>query len=65
MCSIIRPTPGTELGIEVIGTEPLAVGYNGETIVRGSLPAVVRWAAGRGAFGITSNGPNPAAPRWL
>ncbi|MGX1777359.1 maleylpyruvate isomerase family mycothiol-dependent enzyme [Nocardia brasiliensis] len=33
--------------------------------VSGSLPALVRWATGRGAIGLHTSGPLPNAPRWL
>ena len=37
----------------------------GRSTVRGSLPAVVRWAAGRGAIGVTSDGDISTPPPWL
>lgn len=57
---------GGDLLVEVTGTEPVAVG-SAETTrsVRGPLAAVARWAVGRGAIGLTSDGPVPEAPRWL
>lgn len=57
---------GNDLIIEVTGTAPVTVG-DAETTrtLRGPLAAVVRWAAGRGAVGVASNGPVPAPPRWL
>jgi maleylpyruvate isomerase len=40
------------------------------TVIAGPLPAVVEWAAGRGASGVTATGSNltsdvPAAPAWI
>lgn len=41
------------------------------TIITGPLPAVVQWAAGRGAHGVSAtgsgaaNGAVPAAPKWI
>ena len=33
--------------------------------VLASLPAIVRWAVGRGAVGIATDGDTITAPRWL
>jgi len=35
------------------------------TTITGSLAAVAGWATGRGAIGITTTGPEAAAPGWL
>jgi maleylpyruvate isomerase len=48
-----------------MGAETVAVGDDGGLPVRGPLPAVVRWAAGRGAVNVSSDGDVPNAPRWL
>jgi len=57
---------GSDLTIEVNGTAPVTLGdAEAARTLRGPLAAVVRWAAGRGAVGVTSNGPVPAPPRWL
>ncbi len=60
-----RQRVGTDLVLEVTGAEPVAVGDGGGFSVRGSLPALVRWAAGRGAVDVSSDGELPPAPRWL
>ncbi|UVJ40044.1 maleylpyruvate isomerase family mycothiol-dependent enzyme [Arthrobacter sp. CJ23] len=62
----------TVTGAGVDGTE-LKFGDTGAgnpTIITGPLPAVVEWAAGRGARGVTTVGPGangavPAAPKWI
>jgi maleylpyruvate isomerase len=62
-----RKRLGGDLVIEVTGAAPVAVG-DGVTdarTVRGPLAAVVRWAAGRGAVGVSSNGSVPTPPPWL
>jgi maleylpyruvate isomerase len=56
---------GADLVLEVTGAEPVAVGDGGGSPVRGPLPALVRWAAGRGAVDVSSEGEVPLAPRWL
>jgi len=56
---------GADLVLEVTGAEPVAVGDGGGFPVRGPLPALVRWAAGRGAVDVSSDGEVPLAPRWL
>ncbi len=58
---------GDGLVIEVTGSAPMALGGAGDAKpVRGPLAAVARWAAGRGAIGVSSsNGPVPAPPQWL
>jgi len=56
---------GADLVLEVTGAEPVAVGDGGGFPVRGPLPALVRWAAGRGAVDVSSDGEGPLAPRWL
>jgi maleylpyruvate isomerase len=60
-----RRRVGTELVLEVMGAEPVPVGDDGGLSVRGSLPALVRWAAGRGAVDVSSDGELAPAPRWL
>ena len=60
-----RREVGTDLVLEVTGSEPVLVGERGGVSVRGSLPALVRWAAGRGAVEVSSDGELPPAPRWL
>jgi maleylpyruvate isomerase len=68
-------TRGTDsvLAIRVDGTA-LAFGDTSTanpTIITGPLPAVVQWAAGRGADGVTTSGPGaadgavPTAPKWI
>ena len=67
-------TRGTDAGLllKVAGTD-LTFGDASAadpTIIAGSLPAVVEWAAGRGTSGITAhgsgvNGDIPAAPKWI
>ena len=57
---------GVGLTLAVDGREPLA-GHDGVGVtatIAGALPAVVRWAAGRGSFGVLADG-DPVAPRWL
>lgn len=55
---------GDGLVLEVSGSAPVAVGEElGANCVRGPLHAMVRWATGRGACGLT--GPAPAPPAWL
>jgi len=56
---------GAGLALEVEGRDPILVKDDAETtqVVRGDLPGVVRWAAGRGAVGVT--GGETAPPRWL
>jgi maleylpyruvate isomerase len=60
-----RRRVGTDLVLEVTAAEPVAVGDGGGIPVRGPLPALVRWAAGRGAVDVTSDGDIPAPPSWL
>jgi maleylpyruvate isomerase len=68
-------TRGTDDGllINVTGTD-LTFGDTGAadpTIITGTLPAVVEWAAGRRHHGVTATGPAsahgtaPAAPKWI
>ncbi len=56
---------GAGIAIEIDGGANVAVAPDTDTThtVRGSLPAVVRWAAGRGAIGV--DGGELAPPRWL
>ncbi|MEW5812754.1 MAG: maleylpyruvate isomerase family mycothiol-dependent enzyme [Actinomycetota bacterium] len=62
---------GAGLALAVDGRDPVPVDDSAATTttVTGTLPAVVRWAAGRGAIGIRADGPGltatPVAPRWL
>jgi maleylpyruvate isomerase len=68
-------TRGTDRGLIVqVPDQPdtLTFGDTGSTeatIITGSLPDVVEWAAGRGASGVTAsggaNGTVPAAPKWI
>lgn len=55
---------GTNLVIAVDGREPVAVhpGTMPITTVSGTLPAMARWATGRGTVGIDGDA---VAPRWL
>ena len=48
-----RKELGADLVLEVTGAEPIAMGGTADRTVRGPLPAVVRWATGRGAAGVT------------
>jgi maleylpyruvate isomerase len=56
---------GAGIAIEVDGSTPVVVQEDSEIThkVQGSLPAVVRWAAGRGAVGVEGGELTP--PRWL
>jgi maleylpyruvate isomerase len=57
---------GDDLLIKVTGAAPLTVGTSAATrTVGGPLPAVVRWAAGRGAVGMLGDQDVPPAPPWL
>lgn len=60
-----RKELGAGLALEVGGRDPVLVNPEAETshTVRGDLPGVVRWAAGRGAVGVTGGEATP--PRWL
>lgn len=62
-----RKDVGTDVAIEVVGRPRVVVraGQTAPRVARGSLPAVVRWAAGRGAIGLTCDNGLPAAPPWL
>jgi maleylpyruvate isomerase len=62
-----RKELGAGLVLEVSGCTPLAIQqYSTPTVkVRGALPGVVRWAAGRGAVGVSFEGPPQAPPHWL
>jgi maleylpyruvate isomerase len=60
-----RKALGADLMLEVTGAKPIAVGTAAHRTVRGQLPAVVRWAAGRGAVGVTSDADVSTPPRWL
>lgn len=56
---------GAGIALEVEGRAPVVVkeGADVTRTVQGALPAVVRWAAGRGAVGVA--GGEQAPPRWL
>ena len=59
---------GAGLVLAVTDREPISVDPQSEggTTVTGSLPAVTRWAAGRGAVGVTfSGGSRITPPPWL
>jgi maleylpyruvate isomerase len=67
-------TRGTdaELQVKVTGTDLVFgdTGADNPTVITGTLPAIARWATGRGSRGITATGPaatdgTPAAPRWI
>jgi maleylpyruvate isomerase len=62
-----RKELGAGLMLEVSGCAPLAIQPDSAptATVRGSLPALVRWAAGRGAVGVSFEGPQPTPPHWL
>jgi maleylpyruvate isomerase len=61
-----RNGSGAGLVLEVTGAAPVHVdGVAHTNMVQGALPAVVRWAAGRGAVDVTLRGPDPQPPRWL
>ena len=63
-----RKEVGGDLVIEMTGAEPVTIGSKGSDsrrVVRGPLAGVVRWAAGRGAIGVSSNGRVPLPPPWL
>jgi maleylpyruvate isomerase len=62
-----RKDLGGGLVIVVDGCDPVAVHEKSAaaTKVAGPLPAVVRWAAGRGAVGLGAGGENPEPPHWL
>lgn len=59
---------GTETGTNLTSGDTTATH---PTIITGPLPAVVQWAAGRGAHGVSAtgsgaaNGAVPAAPKWI
>ncbi len=57
---------GAGLVLEVDGRDPIAVQQDAYPVtkVSGPLAAVVRWAAGRGAVGLTA-GADVQPPRWL
>lgn len=62
---------GADLVLAVDGRDAAPVGDTGAatTTITGALPAVARWAAGRGAIGVRSEGQQsdivPVAPLWL
>lgn len=62
-----RKELGVGLVLEVSGRAPMAIQPDSvpTATVRGALPALVRWAAGRGAVGVSFEGPRPTPPHWL
>lgn len=48
----------------IVGDDPITLGDQIIHTVAGDLPAVVRWAAGRGAIGL-ARGADVVPPRWL
>jgi maleylpyruvate isomerase len=58
---------GADLVLAATGAAPVAVedGVSDRRVVRGSLDAVVCWAAGRGAIGVCAEGGVPRPPPWL
>ncbi|QBJ96966.1 maleylpyruvate isomerase family mycothiol-dependent enzyme [Rhodococcus sp. ABRD24] len=61
-----RKGEGGGLVLQVDGAASVAVDETAETRrVSGSLAGVVRWAAGRGAVGVTVAGADEGPPRWL
>lgn len=58
---------GTDLVLEVSGCAPLVIQGDSTPTVKicGTLPGIVRWAAGRGAVGVSFEGPPVAPPHWL
>ncbi|SEJ48200.1 maleylpyruvate isomerase [Arthrobacter sp. yr096] len=67
-------TRGTDTGLLIKVTSPAGNGAGltfgdtsaaDPTIITGPLPAVVEWATGRGATGVTTTGKVPAAPPWI
>jgi maleylpyruvate isomerase len=62
-----RKELGAGLVLEVSGCAPLAIEPDSvpTATMRGTLPALVRWAAGRGAVGVSFEGRQPAPPHWL
>lgn len=59
-----RKNRGDGIVLEVTGMAPVAVGVGPEMqVISGPLVSVVRWAAGRGAVGLSNEVPDP--PPWL
>jgi maleylpyruvate isomerase len=58
---------GGGLVLAIDGRTPVAVQGDSpaSTTVSGTLPAVARWAAGRGALGVDIEGDLQEPPRWL
>lgn len=58
---------GSGLALSVDGQKQVEVasGAAVTTTIRGSLPAVTRWAAGRGGVGVEITGEGSEPPRWL
>ncbi|TQC49766.1 maleylpyruvate isomerase, partial [Rhodococcus sp. WS4] len=58
---------GAGLVLEVDGCAPIAVQPDSQVSekIGGSLASLVRWAAGRGAVGVSAGGEVPEPPRWL
>lgn len=63
-----RKNTGDGLLLAIEGQQPIEIvpGSQHSTTVTGSLPAITRWAAGRGAVGVTFAGDgSTVAPPWL
>ena len=58
---------GDGLVLAIDGCAPIAVREDSptSTTVSGTLAGVTRWAAGRGAIGVTIEGDLEQPPRWL
>jgi maleylpyruvate isomerase len=61
-----RNDRGEGLVLDVEGCQPISITSAAPTrTVAGPLPAVVRWAAGRGTVGVDIDGAAGGPPRWL
>lgn len=62
-----KKSTGAGIVVDVTERAPLVVDSAAamRTTVRGTLPAVVRWASGRGADGVDIEGVAAQPPRWL
>src|SRR5829696_6217665 len=61
-----RNDRGAGLTLAVEGCNPIVLPPGPRTTtVSGPLPAVVRWAAGRGTVGVSIDGDAEGPPRWL
>jgi maleylpyruvate isomerase len=58
---------GAELILAIDNRDPMSVGHPSvpAVTVSGPLPALVRWATGRGASGVRTDGAPTTPPRWL